>query len=121
MLCKPAFLGLGDLIFANVGSDTVCRRLEVTIQSAGNAPVSFTPTVLVSDKNCERCWVGQLGIKGIFDGDHYFVMEDTADGTTLFRHGERFKGMLSNVLLPLIGEGTEKGLNAMNKALKLRV
>ncbi len=48
-------------------------------------------------------------------------MEDTADGTTLFRDGERFKGMLSIVLLPLIGEDTEKDLNAMNKALNARV
>ncbi len=83
--------------------------------------MNFTPTVLVSDESQELRWIGRLGFKGIFDGEHYFIMEETAEGTTLFRHGETFSGMLAYVLFPLIGEDTEAGFNALNEALKSRL
>lgn len=103
----------GDLVVGN--------RLDITIRSAGNAPMNFTPTVLVSDENRELRWIGRLGFKGIFDGEHYFTIEETAEGTTLFRHGENFTGMLVYVLFPIIGKDTERGFIAMNEALKARV
>ena len=103
----------GDL---NVGN-----TLDVTIQSQGNAPMNFKPMVVVSEEDQELRWVGRLGFKGIFDGEHYFIMEKTSEGTTLFRHGETFSGMLVYVLFPLIGEDTEAGFKAMNGALKVRV
>lgn len=96
-------------------------RLSVTIQSEGNAPMDFTPEVLVADAGEELRWVGHLGIKGIFDGEHYFVLEETDRGTTIFRHGEHFKGILGYPLLALIGEDTQNGFLAMNEALKARV
>ena len=103
------------------GELTVGEKLDVTIQSQDNAPMSFKPLVLVSEEDQELRWVGRLGFKGIFDGEHYFIMEETAEGTTLFRHGETFSGMLAYVLFPLIGEDTESGFKAMNEALKARV
>lgn len=103
----------GDLIVGN--------RLEVTIQPENNAPMDFNPLVLASNPDQELRWLGHLGFKGIFDGEHYFILEETAKGTTIFHHGETFSGMLSYVLLPLIGTDTENGFNAMNAALKARV
>ncbi len=103
------------------GDLTVGRQLNVTVQPAGNAPMGFTPTVLVSDEARELRWVGHLGFKGVFDGEHHFTMEETADGKTLFRQGETFSGMLAYVLFPLIGESTAGGFEAMNAALKTRV
>ncbi len=102
------------------GDITVGNHLNVTVQSEGNEPMDFTPEVLVADKDAEFRWVGRLGFKGIFDGEHYFILEETAKGTTLLRHGESFKGILGYPLLALIREDTESGFKAMNQALKER-
>ena len=103
----------GDLVEGN--------HLSVTIQPEGKSPMDFAPVVLAAEENRELRWVGHLGFKGVFDGEHYYIMEETADGKTLFRHGETFSGMLAYVLFALIGEDTETGFRAMNDALKARV
>ena len=103
------------------GELTAGSRLNVTIQSEGNAPMDFTPEVLVADAGKELRWVGRLGIKGIFDGEHYFILEETDRGTTVLRHGENFRGILGYPVLALIGKDTHNGFLAMNDALKARV
>ena len=94
--------------------------LQVTVGADGNSPMDFTPEVLVADENEELRWVGRLGFKGIFDGEHYFILEETDRGTTIFRHGENFTGLLGYPLIALIREDTHKGFLAMNEALKAR-
>lgn len=103
------------------GDLTVGDQLKVTIQPEGKAPMNFTPNVLVADESKELRWVGRLGFKGVFDGEHYFKLEETSKGTTLLHHGEYFKGILAYPLFALIGKDTENGFNAMNEALKKRV
>ncbi|MFQ5439822.1 MAG: SRPBCC family protein, partial [Paracoccaceae bacterium] len=66
------------------------KYLQVTVGADGNSSMDFTPEVLVADENEELRWVGRLGFKGIFDGEHYFILEETDRGTTIFRHGENF-------------------------------
>ncbi|MEO9459283.1 MAG: SRPBCC domain-containing protein [Lentilitoribacter sp.] len=102
------------------GDFKVGNRINVTIQPEGYSPMDFTPEVLTADKNTELRWVGRLGFKGIFDGEHYFILEETAQGTTLLRHGENFSGILGYPLLALIRKNTMKGFEAMNVALKER-
>lgn len=102
----------GDLIVGN--------RLEVTVQPEGAAPMEFTPEVLVADENSELRWIGRVGFAGIFDGEHYFVLEETDHGTTILHHGETYTGILGYPLLALIRQGTENGFLAMNEALKAR-
>lgn len=88
-------------------------KIKVVLQG-----MTFKPRVLKFDKNKEFRWFGSLGMKGIFDGEHYFILEEQEDGSTLFTHGETFSGLL---VLPfknkLQGE-TKGGFAAMNKALK---
>ena len=103
------------------GDLEVGSHLNVTIQSEGNAPMDFTPRVLAADTDAELRWVGRLGFKGVFDGEHYFILEETDRGTTILRHGETFKGILAYPLIALIGEDTQNGFEAMNAALKARV
>lgn len=103
------------------GDWTVGNTLNVTVQPEGQSAMDFVPEVLVADEGQELRWVGRLGVKGIFDGEHYYIFEETDRGTTIFRHGENFSGMLAYVLFPLIGDSTETGFNAMNQALKDRV
>lgn len=102
----------GDLVVGN--------RLNVTIQSEGNAPMDFTPEVLAATDSVEFRWVGKLGFRGIFDGEHYFILEETNQGTTILHHGENFRGILAYPLIALIGVDTENGFESMNQALRAR-
>ena len=83
--------------------------------------MDFAPKVLVAEENAEFRWIGKLGFEGVFAGEHYFILEETDRGTTIFRHGETFTGLLAYPLFAVIGEGTENGFKAMNLALKARV
>jgi hypothetical protein len=95
--------------------------LQVTIQSEGNKSMKFNPVVLVNNINQEFRWVGKLGIKGVFDGEHYFILEQIGPNQTKFIHGEIFTGILSGLLIKMIGKDTEVGFVSMNEALKVRL
>ena len=97
------------------------ETINVTIQPDGGSAMTFTPLVLKAEQNKELRWIGKLGFKGVFDGEHYFIISQTADGKTLFKHGENFSGMLAPLLLAMIGDDTLKGFKAMNQALKKQV
>ena len=103
------------------GSTLIVENLEVTIQSEGNDPMDFRPIVLVNTQNKEFRWVGKLGVRGIFDGEYYFMLEQTGSDQTRFIQGENFTGLFSGLFMKMIGKGTEGGFNSMNRALKSRV
>jgi hypothetical protein len=94
-------------------------RLRVRIQPPGRRPMTFKPTVLVTEADRELRWVGHLMLPGLLNGEHSFRIEDTGR-TRRFHQSERFSG----VLLPLFGEGifdaTQRGFEAMNVALRAR-
>jgi len=103
------------------GEIEVGSQLDVTIQPPGGSATRFRPIVLAADANEELRWIGQLGFEGIFDGEHYFILEEQADGTTLLRHGETFTGMLADLLYFIyLEDAATKGFEAMNVALKER-
>jgi len=103
------------------GPMEVGKILSVTIGAEGNKPMDFTPIILVNETNKEFRWVGKFGVKGVFDGEHYFFFEKTDSNQTKFTQGENFTGLLSGIFMLTIREETEGGFNAMNKALKDRV
>jgi hypothetical protein len=58
-----------------------------------------------------------LGINGIFDGEHYFIIEFLENDKTKFIQGEKFSGLL----VPLVGtmlDKTQKGFQLMNESIK---
>ena len=103
------------------GATSPGEQLSVTIQAQGNKPMNFTPIVLVNKTNKEFRWKGKLFVPGLFDGEHYFILEEINPMKTRFIHGENFTGVLSGVFLKMIAEDTKKGFEAMNLALKLLV
>lgn len=99
------------------GKAAVGERLENTMQPEGGSAMTFRPTVLVADKDKEFRWLGRLFLPRLFDGEHYFLLEETAEGTRLV-HGETFRG----VLLWTIGTDRFRAdFERMNAALKARV
>lgn len=60
-------------------------------------------------------------MKGVFDGEHYFILEEITPNQTRFIQGENFTGLLSAILMKMIGEDTRGGFISMNEALKTQV
>ncbi len=97
------------------------NQIAVIIQPEGKSAMDFTPIVLKNEKNKEFRWLGKLFVKGLFDGEHFFQLEKIDEQKTKLIHGENFSGVMSGVLLNMVGESTQKGFEQMNEALKLRV
>lgn len=102
------------------GEQTSGARLSVTIQPEGGRAMSFRPRLLVFAPQKALRWKGQLLIPGVFDGEHYFELTESAAGVRLAQ-GELFTGLL----VPLLSRGsmlagTARGFAAMNQALKAR-
>lgn len=95
------------------------ERLAVTIQPPGSSAMRFRPTVTAFVPERELRWLGTVGIRGIFDGAHAFVVSETGDGGTLLTQSETFRGLLVGVMGSTL-ERTERGFVLMNEALKAR-
>lgn len=102
----------GDLATGNT--------IEATIQPPGQKAMRFTPQVKMNQPEREFRWLGHLLFPGIFDGEHYFLLENIGGKQTKLTHGEQFSGLLAGILLKMIGENTKAGFIAMNEALKAR-
>jgi hypothetical protein len=83
--------------------------------------MNFQPKVLAFGKNTELRWLGNLLFKGVFDGEHRFLLTANADGSTTFEHGERFSGILVRLFSRKLDRDTKPGFESMNQALKARV
>ena len=80
--------------------------------------MQFKPIVITNSQGQEFRWKGKLFVKGIFDGEHYFIVEPVGSDQTRFIHGENFTGIFSGLMFKMIGEDTLTGFQAMNIALK---
>jgi hypothetical protein len=92
-------------------------RVRVRIPPGGRARI-FSPIVLKVIPAAELRWRGKLFIKGLFDGEHIFIMVPQGLEGTQFIQRERFSGLLAPLLMPFIAGKTHKSFEAMNRALK---
>ena len=99
------------------GSLSEGSKLEVKIAPPNEKAMIFKPSVLKVTQEREFRWLGNLGVKGLFDGEHYFVLEQVKDNEVRFIHGENFKGILVGLFGGMLKK-TEHGFRLMNDALK---
>ncbi|MFY9465632.1 MAG: SRPBCC domain-containing protein [Sediminibacterium sp.] len=92
-------------------------RLKNTLQN-GEKIMVFKPIVLEVVPFHSFSWLGSLWVKGLFDGRHYFCIEEIAPNQVKLIHGEDFSGILSTAILKQVGEDTRKNFVDMNQALK---
>src|SRR5437879_5998834 len=59
-------------------------RLSVRIAAPGKFGMRFKPTVMSVRPERELRWLGHLVVPGIFDGEHYFLLEPMGESRTLF-------------------------------------
>lgn len=99
------------------------KSLEGEVKEGGRIRIqlpgmTFRPTVLAFDPNTELRWLGHLGFKGLFDGEHKFYLTKNADGSTEFEHSEEFHGLLVGLFSGMLERDTRPGFEAMNQKLK---
>lgn len=99
------------------GETAVGNYLTVSINPPGAKGMTFKPRVLKFDPENEFRWKGKLGIQGIFDGEHYFILKEVDKKHTQFIHGEKFSGILV-YLMGNVLEKTKQGFQLMNEAIK---
>lgn len=99
------------------------KSINGTIQEGEKIKVhiegmKFKPKVLAFKKEQEFRWKGKLLFKGLFDGEHSFVIEDNLDGSVTFKHEEQFSGILVGLFSKKLDRETLPGFKAMNEKLK---
>lgn len=94
--------------------------LEVRLKLPSGKEMAMRPTVTRVDPGRELRWLGTLGVKGIFDGEHGFRVTPESEGRCRFEHFEAFTGLLCVPIFAMIGSQTRDGFVSMNKALKAR-
>jgi hypothetical protein len=90
--------------------------IKVVVQQPGGSSYTFKPVVL-NGSFPEIRWSGKLLIRGLFDGEHFFRVDELARHSTRFVHGEHFSGILIGGMGGAL-EKTKRGFESMNQALK---
>lgn len=106
-------------IIRSEGKAIIGTKLKNTMLN-GKGTMTFKPVILTVKPLIYFDWLGSLGFKGIFDGHHYFEIEELQAGQVKFTQGENFSGILSKPILKKIGEQTRENFLKMNQALKQR-
>ena len=94
-------------------------RLRVCVRPPGMGPLWFNPSVRALVRQRELSWIGRFFLPGLFDGEHRMSLEDRGR-SCVFRHGERFGGLLVPLAGARVFEPTRQGFELMNAALKER-
>ncbi|MFL5844439.1 MAG: SRPBCC family protein [Solirubrobacteraceae bacterium] len=95
------------------------RELRARIAPPGGREMMFSPTVLAAKPGRELRWAGRLLVRGLFDGEHSFVIDPLPGGRTRLTQAERFTGLLVRMSRGSLGK-TRDGFEQMNVALKHR-
>ncbi|WP_020533520.1 SRPBCC domain-containing protein [Flexithrix dorotheae] len=93
------------------------NRIVNTMKN-GNQKMVFKPVIKSVRKNEYFSWLGSLWIPGIFDGYHFFHLEEVSAKKVKLTQGEQFSGLLSGMILKKIKTQTEAEFIKMNEALK---
>jgi hypothetical protein len=94
--------------------------LRVQIKPPGQSGMSFKPTVITAVPERELTWLGHLLLPGLFDGRHELRIE-ARGASCRFHQSEQFSGVLVPVFGAKLLAATQRGFEAMNRALKERV
>jgi hypothetical protein len=94
-------------------------RLTLTMLPMGGRPMTVRPRLVEVSVDCELRWRGRLGIPGVMDAEHAFLLQRQDGGTRLIQQ-ETFRGLLVPFLASSLQHNTLPAFVAMNEALKQR-
>jgi len=100
------------------GNVKVGNNIKARLEPPGSQGMTINPKVLALDINKEFRWKGHLLFPGLFDGEHKFELIDNKNGTTIFKHSEKFGGILIPLFRKMLDINTTNGFKLMNEKLK---
>jgi len=80
----------------------------------------FRPKLITVIPGRELRWLGYPRIPGIFDIDHFWILNPCGDGRTHLLHGTAILGLSALIAGPMLEGPTRKAFIDMNKAHKAR-
>lgn len=108
-----------DFLRIQNGEKKVGDKIKVDFLSNGKVKMTMKPTVVEIQENEAFEWIGNLGIKGIFDGHHQFKFKDIGNNQTEFIQAEDFSGLLIRLLMKSVIEPTTIQFKKLNENFKL--
>lgn len=93
-------------------------KFKVSMQSLGSKSMTFKPICISFVENVQFVWLGQLGMKGIFDGKHIFELARISDEKTKLIQREEFNGLLVPLFWKKLNVNTRWSFEMMNDKLK---
>jgi hypothetical protein len=95
------------------------EKLHLKLAVEGATPYEFKPTVSQWKEREVFGWIAITGLPRVFDGEHFFELNDLKNGKTLLINREEYRGILSLIMqqLPMM-KLAPKGFEKMNLELK---
>ncbi|MFY8000653.1 MAG: SRPBCC family protein [Candidatus Kapaibacteriota bacterium] len=93
--------------------------LHLKLSVKGTDPYEFKPIVSYWEENKRFAWLAATGLPRVFDGEHFFELQDLGNGKTMVVNREEYRGVLSLIIrnLPMMNNAPE-GFELMNTELK---
>lgn len=92
-------------------------KLEIFINPPNSSEMTIKPEILEYEPGKKLRWLGVLGVRKLFDGEHSWTTEKINEDKTLFIQKEIFTGLLVPLGSGLL-KNTATGFEMMNQALK---
>lgn len=94
-------------------------KLQLRLSAKGADPYTFNAVVSAFEPEKRFAWLAITGVPRIFDGEHFFELQDLGDGSTLLVNREEYRGLLSPIIkrLPMM-QSAPAGFQLMNEELK---
>ena len=95
-------------------------RVEIFIKPPRARGTTINPQVVLVEEGKGFSWRNNMLFPGLFDTEHYFIIDPIDDDRCRFVQGEEVSGLFGIPILWLIGGATRRGFERMNEALKYR-
>lgn len=94
-------------------------KLHLKLAAEGSAPYEFKPDISYWEEQKRFAWIAKTGFSRLFDGEHFFELQDLGNGKTLLINREEYRGLLSLLFkqLPMM-KSAPAGFRKMNLELK---
>lgn len=116
----PAYPQWNPFIVEAAGKVAAGETLSLRMALPGRAPMTIEPRLLVVEPGRELRWRGSLWMRGLFDGEHAFVLTPLENGRTRLDHSERFEGLLLPIAKRMVYDATVESFRALDAALAER-
>lgn len=94
--------------------------LRVRFEPVGMRGRDYRPRLTVVNPPGELRWTAFLNLPGIFEFEHYWILEPVGEERTLLKHGVSVSGILASLLWKIVEKTSRVPFEAMNRAHKER-